>query len=253
MSVARYAGRAVVTKAFESGFARLVFVTGCYPNEEACIDVIMAMQESGCVDIVEIGVPFSDPVADGPIIERCALDSIANGCTSIWKVIAMVEKLRERGCTLPLMLMGYFNSFLDGWVAKSKGLLSGAIIVDLPFEEPRTHEVVQEMRDADMTFVPIVTSHTSAERLPLVCSLADTFLYCMSSKGVTGMRSGLEEQLRTTFRPTWEMICAASGDTHKIIGFGISNNAAVRAVKELGAGGLVVGSAMMKVWKQKKI
>eukprot|EP01061_Rhynchopus_euleeides_P034216 TRINITY_DN57959_c0_g1_i1.p1 TRINITY_DN57959_c0_g1~~TRINITY_DN57959_c0_g1_i1.p1 ORF type:complete len:274 (+),score=98.95 TRINITY_DN57959_c0_g1_i1:51-872(+) len=241
-----YGGRQAVEAAFNKGFTRLVYVTACYPNEEAMLAVMMALQESGVVDIVEVGVPFTDPVADGPVIERCALDAIAGGCTSIWKVINTVQKARDRGFTLPIMLMGYFNSFLDGWMDKAQGLISGAILVDLPYEEPMTHRTIKAMHDHDLTFVPIATYTTTGDRLANLSRITDTFLYCMSSSGVTGVREGLDSYLRTGYRPVWEQLCAAAGDKRKIIGFGISNSSAVMAVKELGADGLVVGSALMK-------
>eukprot|EP01059_Diplonema_ambulator_P016535 TRINITY_DN2813_c0_g2_i1.p1 TRINITY_DN2813_c0_g2~~TRINITY_DN2813_c0_g2_i1.p1 ORF type:complete len:290 (+),score=65.72 TRINITY_DN2813_c0_g2_i1:52-870(+) len=239
-------GRGVVKAAFDKGFTRLVYVTASYPCRERMTDVLMSLQESGVVDVVEVGVPFTDPVGDGPVIEECGLEALNQKCTSIFTVLELVKEARSAGFTLPVILMGYFNTFLQGWIEAAKDLISGVIIVDLPYEEPQTHALSEQLREHDLSFVPLVTPFTSADRINLISKEVDTFLYCTCVMGITGARSTLDQYLKTEYQPTWKRLTENTGETRKILGFGVSNNAAVRAVKDLGADGLVVGSAMMK-------
>eukprot|EP01064_Diplonema_japonicum_P022573 TRINITY_DN3254_c0_g1_i4.p1 TRINITY_DN3254_c0_g1~~TRINITY_DN3254_c0_g1_i4.p1 ORF type:complete len:288 (+),score=58.04 TRINITY_DN3254_c0_g1_i4:42-866(+) len=245
-------GRDVVKAAFDKGFTRLVYVTASYPCADKMTDVLMALQESKMVDIVEVGIPFTDPVGDGPVIEECGLHALNEKCTSIFTVIELLRKARESGFTLPVIFMGYYNTFLTGWIEAAKDLVSGVIIVDLPFEEPHTHEVIEQLRASDLSFVPLVTPFTSGERIKMISSVVDTFLYCTCVMGITGARASLDQYLKSDYQPTWKTIQENTGSARKILGFGVSNNAAVKAVQDLGASGLVVGSAMMKTVAQNK-
>ncbi|KAJ9460959.1 tryptophan synthase beta chain [Diplonema papillatum] len=240
-------GADAIRDVFNSKFANLVYVTACYPTEEKSLDILMACQESGCVGIVEVGIPFTDPVGDGPVIEECALDAMKQKCSSVFQVIELVQKARARGFILPVILMGYYNTFLSGWVEKAKGCVSGVIIVDLPSEEPETVRVAAQCRSNGMTFIPLVTPFTREERLRKISSSVDTFLYCTCVLGVTGARESLANYLATDYQPVWKRTTENTIGCKKILGFGVSNNAAVKAVRNLGADGLVVGSALMRV------
>ena len=239
-------GRGPLQAAFKKGFCNLVYVTGGYPTKEKTIDVLMSLQESGCVDVVEVGVPFTDPVGDGPVIEECALASISGDCKSIFTVIELIKEARKVGFNLPVILMGYYNTFRPGWIEASKDCISGVIIVDLPFEEPFTHELKDELNKSDISFIPLASPFTSGERLNKISGIVDTFLYNTCVMGVTGARQSLDEYLQTTYQATWKKIKDNTDDKKCILGFGISNNRAVKAVRVLGADGLVVGSALMR-------
>ena len=246
-------GTGALLKAFQEGFARVVYVTSCYPSEEKMVEVLMGIQESGVVDVVEVGVPFTDPVGDGPVIEKCGLDAInISGCQSIFTVLEVLRKARGRGFSLPLVLMGYYNTFVEGWIEACKDLVSGVIIVDLPFEEPGTHALIEKLNAADVSFIPLCTPFTSAERLAKISTIVTSFLYCTCVSGVTGARASLAEYLNSEYKPVWERVRANTEGKNKIIGFGVSDNAAVQAVKGLGVNGLVVGSALMKVCSKER-
>jgi tryptophan synthase alpha chain len=220
--------------------ALLPFVTAGYPTMETSEATIHAMVEAGA-DGFEIGIPFSDPIADGTTVQRTSQVSLANG-TTIDDCIALVRRLRESGVTVPMMLMGYFNPVvkygIERYVADcAHAGVDGFIIPDLPIEESdRIHSVCRE-HGRDLIFMVAPTS--TERRLELVGERGSGFVYCVSVRGVTGAREsiaeGLGEYLARIRRHT---------DIPLMVGFGISTPEHVREVGQH-ADGAIVASAMI--------
>ena len=220
--------------------ALLPFVTAGYPTMETCEATIHAMVEAGA-DGFEIGIPFSDPIADGPTVQRTSQVSLANG-TGLKDCIALVSRLRNSGVTVPLMLMGYFNPVvkygIERYVADCAAAgVDGFIIPDLPIEESdRILSICQEHR-RDLIFMVAPTS--TERRLQLVGERGSGFVYCVSVKGVTGARDEVAAGLGDYLDRIREYI-----NLPLIVGFGISTPEHVEQVGQH-ADGAIVASAMI--------
>eukprot|EP00667_Euglena_gracilis_P017480 EG_transcript_18439 len=228
-------------------FCRIVFVTAGFPEPNVTADVLLAIQASGVVECVEIGVPYTDPVGDGPVIAECGNIAMAKGTRHINQAMDMLQEARQRGFTLPCLLMGYANTFKAGWAARAKGLVDGVIVVDLPLEEPYTHTFIRECADNDISFVPILTPLTSPDRVKSIGqSMASSWVYCTSVVGVTGARDFMEKYFREEYG---ELFRSFKENTNKpcVVGFGVSSAATIDIIRStLHADGVVVGSAFMK-------
>ena len=225
-------------------FSVFVFVTSGFPTAEKTIDILLALQKSNVVDVVELGIPCSECVADGPVLESCGDQARKNGTDNIFKCLDILKEARNKGFNLPVVLMGYINNFKKGWIEQAKDLISGVIIVDLPVEDKYTHIFVNECKQNNITFIPIVTSETTDERVKKINLIASTYIYCVSVLGITGIRNFSDNYLKK-YQEIYHRI-KQNVDYKCLIGFGISNNKSVRAVKETGAQGCVVGTAIMK-------
>lgn len=224
----------------EGRTALLPFVTAGYPTMETCEATIHALIEAGA-DGLEIGIPFSDPIADGPTVQRTSQVSLANG-TTLRDCIALVGRLRADGISVPLMLMGYFNPVvkygMERYVADcTEAGVDGFIIPDLPIEESDRMLSLCRQHQRDLIFMVAPTS--TERRLRLVGERGTGFVYCVSVKGVTGARdevaAGLGDYLDNLRRYM---------DLPLIVGFGISTPEHVRQVGEH-ADGVIVASAML--------
>ncbi len=225
------------------------FVTAGFPDKWSTPDVVEAMCVAGA-DMVEIGIPFSDPLADGPTIQHASEVALEGGMT-VAGVLEIVESVRMRDDTrdLPIVLMGYFNpllaygleSFLDD--AKAAGV-DGLIIPDVPPEEGREYRAACVERDLSATF--LVAPNAPDERIRIVDQFSTHFSYCVTVTGVTGARN--EVQVRTL-----EFLRRMRSLALKpfVVGFGIKEAA---HVLELGphADGVVVGSALIDALSQGK-
>jgi len=192
------------------------------------------------VDLIELGIPYSDPLADGPIIQAASEKALEKG-TNIDMIFEMARRLREK-TQLPLVIMTYYNAvfrygserFLEG--CKSSGI-DGLIVPDLPYEEKGAISGIAKSSGIDL--IPLVAP-TSEDRISKLVSEASGFVYCVSSKGVTGKRSsfaeGLEDFMKSVRRHT---------DLPLAIGFGISDGDAARSVKDM-CDGVIVGSAIIE-------
>ena len=228
----------------KDNFSIFAFVTGGFPTIEKSIEILLALEKSNVIDVVELGINFSECTADGEILEFCGKTARDNGTDSIFKCIEILRKARDRGFSLPVVLMGYLNSFKPGWIDASKNLISGVIVVDLPVEEKYTHVFVNECEKNSISFIPIITSATIDERVKKINLIASTYIYLVSVLGITGTRDFVNTYF-TKYKTIYDRI-KKNVDYKCLIGFGISNNKTVRAVKETGASGLVVGTAIMK-------
>lgn len=221
----------------------VAFVTAGYPSMEATVPLLLGLQDGGA-DVIELGVPFTDPMADGATIQRT--NEVALGHAppvSLLDCIQFVKDARAAGLTVPVVLMGYYNPLLAYGVDKlmadcSAAGVDGFIVVDLPPEEGA--KFVSSCRKHKLCFVPLVTPASTDERIAQLATVADGFLYCVSLTGVTGARNELPAEL-----PQFIKRVRANSDVPLAVGFGVSTRAHVAEIATF-ADGVVVGSAVCK-------
>lgn len=216
------------------------FVTAGDPNLEATEEFIYALDEAGS-DIIEIGIPFSDPIADGPVIQRANIRALENKVT-INKVFDSVAKIREK-TSVPLVFLLYANIIyyygIEKFFEKCKETgVDGIIVPDLPFEEKEEFDNAALLGGVDIISL---VAPTSKERIKEITKDARGFLYCVSSMGVTGMRDSIQTDLQTMFEYINEYCSIPTA-----LGFGISSPQQAEALKEY-ADGVIVGSAIVKI------
>lgn len=221
--------------------ALIVYLTAGDPSMEVTKDLILALEASG-VDILEIGVPFSDPTADGPVIQAASQRALKTG-TTLAGVLAMVAEIRKVS-QIPVVLFGYFNPILAFGVEKfaqaaQDAGVDGVLVVDLPPEE--AGELREHTDAAGLAFISLVAPTTGKDRMKTILTSATGFLYYISITGVTG-----------TAAPKIEDIAREVGKIRKLtkmpiaVGFGISSAEQARAIGAL-ADGIVIGSAVVKL------
>ena len=220
--------------------ALVTFVMAGDPDPAASLEVLKALPKAGA-DIIEIGMPFTDPMADGPSIQAAGLRALKAGMT-LKKTLEMVRSFRKDDDSTPLVLMGYYNPIyiygVDQFLidAKSAGV-DGLIIVDLPPEEDT--ELCLPAMKAGLNFIRLATPTTDDERLPAVLANTSGFVYYVSITGITGSASAdakvVGEAVARIKRHTKLPVC---------VGFGIRTPEAARAIAE-NADGAVVGSALV--------
>jgi len=233
---------AAFASAKEGGRAALMpYFTLGYPDPETSLDVVEAIARAGA-DLIELGFPFSDPLADGPTIQHSTQVALEQGVNAA-QCIEMVAELRARGVTQPFMLMGYINPILAFGVehfvtvATAAGI-DGFIVPDLPPEEGAEIEMVCEARERALVYLLAPTS--PPERVKLLASRTTGFLYLVSLLGVTGARDALPPHLADFVQRV-----RAVARTPLAMGFGISTPEQARVVGQL-VDGVIVGSALIK-------
>lgn len=220
--------------------ALFVYITAGVPSLEETKRAVLEAEKAGA-DVIELGIPFSDPIADGPVIQEAAQFAIQNGMT-VKKALLLVRELRKV-TQVPLIAMGYINSMLYFGVQKfivafQDAGLDGLIIPDLPHEE--SAEIAAFCREREFHLAEFITPNTVPERIRETCRDATGFVYCVSVNGVTGVR----EIDYTPIHRVMKM-ARAEKEIPLAIGFGIgSPEAAVRAASEADA--VIVGSAVVK-------
>jgi len=239
-------GRDRITAAFhsakEEGRAALViYLTAGYPSAQAAEEFVPALERAGA-DLVELGVPFSDPVADGPIIQRAANWALEQGVTP-HDCLAQARRLRGSGVRVPLIFMGYYNpihTWGPGAYARScrEAGVDGLIVPDLPLEE--AGELASACQAEGLALVYLVAPSTPAERLARIAARAEGFLYLVSRPGTTGPRDALPVGL-----PEYVARVRCVARVPVAIGFGISSPTQVQRAASL-ADGVVVGSAVVE-------
>jgi len=224
----------------EGRAAFMPYIMAAYPRRDLTVPLLLAL-EAGGGDLIELGVPFTDPLADGATIQRANEVAVAEGVTFA-DCLEMVREARAQGLEAPVLLMGYDNPILAygeeraAADAAAAGV-DGFIVVDLPPEEATT------FRDActrhGVSFVPLVAPTTSEARMAAVAAVADSFIYCVSVTGTTGQRSELPAELG-------EFVAAIRRHTELplAVGFGVSTREQVELVGRL-AEGVVMGSAII--------
>lgn len=232
-----------ITGAFRHGKAFIPFLTGGDPDIEITEKLVRAMAGAGA-DLIEIGVPFSDPIAEGPVIQEASQRALDGGCT-VDQLFDMVKRLRT-DVTIPLIFMGYGNSVFgygaERFMARCRESgVDGVILPDVPFEEREEFRAV--LTKYGITQVSMVAP-TSQNRARAIAREAEGFLYCVSSLGVTGVRSQLSSDIGQIIA-----LARQETDTPCAIGFGISTPEQARSMAKL-ADGVIVGSAIVKLIAQ---
>mmetsp|Transcript_154689 Transcript_154689/g.494654 ORF Transcript_154689/g.494654 Transcript_154689/m.494654 type:complete len:703 (-) Transcript_154689:129-2237(-) len=224
--------------------AFVTFVTAGYPKKEHTVDALLALQESGA-DVIELGVPFSDPLADGATIEEASRVALLQD-TSLKDCFDFVEAARTKGLIVPLVLMGYYNNFLQYGVEETckraaKVGVDGFIIVDLPAEQ--AGDFHPKCVENNLSLVPIVAPTSTPERMAVAAKLADTFIYVVSVLGVTGARASVSSEVEAVVAGVKK---ATEGKgVYTAVGFGVSDRRHVEAIGKY-ADGAVVGSKIVQ-------
>ena len=215
----------------------IYFCAGC-PTEEGTGDVIKALERTG-IDMIEVGIPFSDPLADGPVIQSAGARALKNGIT-LKRIFSQLEEIKDE-VEIPLILMGYLNVIMHYGIERFcqdcvKAGVSGAIIPDLPFKDYM--EEVKPIADKyDLRIIMMITPETSEERIRFIDEHTDGFIYMVSSASITGAQSQFDEAKQDYFR----RINAMNLRNPRMIGFGISNKQTLESAQQ-NAAGAIIGS-----------
>lgn len=232
-----------IKTAFENGKAFIPFITGGDPDLDTTKKLILGMQESGA-DLIEVGVPFSDPIAEGPVIQEADLRALNGGCTTD-KLFDALKEIKDE-VKVPLVFMTYANviykygkkKFMDRCVECG---ICGVIVPDCPYEEK--DELLPECTEAGIELVSLIAP-TSHDRIKTIAKEAQGFIYCVSSLGVTGVRDNITTDLDSMTKLVREVT-----DVPCAVGFGISTPEQAAQVVQY-SDGAIVGSAIVKIVAQ---
>ena len=232
-----------IRQAFGNGKAFIPFITCGDPDVETTMACVREMVKSGA-DLIELGIPFSDPTAEGPVIQGANLRALTGGVTTD-RIFEMVRELRKY-VAVPMVFMTYANVVFsygaERFISTCAGIgIDGLILPDLPFEEKE--EFLAVCRAHGVALISLIAP-TSANRVAMIAKEAEGFIYLVSSLGVTGVRSSITTDLGPiirTIRENTDVPCA--------IGFGISNPEQAKAMAKE-ADGVIVGSAIVKLIAQ---
>ncbi|MDN5344017.1 MAG: tryptophan synthase alpha chain [Clostridia bacterium] len=232
--------RAFATRKGEGRRALIAYLCAGDPSLELTAAAVQKLAAAG-VDIIELGVPFSDPVADGPVIQAASNRALAGGASLI-KILALIQDVR-RQAEIPLVLMSYYNPLLQyGLVGLAGDLASagvdGLIVPDLPLEE--SGPLRDKLKAAGIAAIPLVAPTTPGERLRQITAAASGFIYCVSLTGVTGVREGLPPGIVAYLARVREVTSLPLG-----LGFGIGNSEQARRLAPY-CDGIIVGSAVVQ-------
>lgn len=220
----------------------LIFLTAGFPDLEATMELVPALVEAGA-DGIELGVPFSDPLAEGPIIQESSFKALQQG-TTMERCLDMVDRLRPQVSETPLLLMGYYNPVLNYGLeqfslASKQAGVDGVIVVDLPHAE--VQPLAAECSPRGIHIVPLLAPTSTGENIKAACAGATGFIYCVSLTGVTGTRAEVSTR-------GLDLVERAREETSLplAVGFGISRREHVVDVCRR-ADAAVVGSALIQV------
>lgn len=230
-------------KAFENGKAFIPFITCGDPDLETTARIVREAVANGA-DLIELGIPFSDPTAEGPVIQGANIRALKGGVTTD-KVFDLVRELRK-DVTVPMVFMTYSNVVFsygaDKFISTCKEIgINGLILPDLPYEEKE--EFLPQCKKYGIDLIPLIAP-TSENRIAMIAKEADGFIYLVSSLGVTGTRSEISTDLKSivdVIRQNTSVPCA--------IGFGISTPEQAKKMADI-ADGAIVGSAIIKIIDQ---
>ena len=215
----------------------LYFCAGC-PSLDNTGEVIKTMQRRG-IDMIEVGIPFSDPLADGPVIQSAATQALKNGM-SLKKLFGQLKDIKDE-VQIPLVLMGYLNPILHYGIEAFcqscvESGISGAIIPDLPFKDYQ--DIVKPVANKyDLRIIMLITPETSEERIRFIDDHTDGFIYMVSSAAITGAQKSFDDAKQEYFR----RINGMNLRNPRMIGFGISNKQTLEAAQQ-NAAGAIIGS-----------
>ncbi len=227
----------------EAGSTGIIpFITVGFPDVNTTLELVPALAQAGA-DIIELGVPFSDPLADGATVQKASFHALEQGVT-MKTCLEVCSQLRSEGTEMPLVFMGYYNQFLAFGLKRfaaeaQRSGLNGVIVPDLPPEE--AGPLGDECRSHGIDLIPLLAPTSKEHSIASACSLASGFIYCVSLTGVTGSRDrvseGAEELVKRVRNHT---------DLPVAVGFGLSQAEHVRAVGRF-ADAAIVGSALVNV------
>lgn len=229
-----------IRKAFENGKAFIAFITCGDPDLETTAKVVRAAAENGA-DLIELGIPFSDPTAEGPVIQGANLRALTGGITTD-KIFAFVKELR-RDVKVPMVFMTYANVVFsygaEKFISTCREIeIDGLILPDLPLEEKEEFQPL--CRQYDINLISLIAP-TSENRIAMIAKEAEGFVYIVSSLGVTGTRSEIKTDLASIINVVRE-----NTDVPCAIGFGISTPEQAKKMAEI-SDGAIVGSAIIKL------
>ncbi len=216
------------------------FVTVGHPQRDSTPDVVEALSEAGA-DVIELGIPFSDPLAEGPVIQRSSFKALQNGITPE-QCFRNAKSIRNQGVETPLVFMGYYNPIyqigLDEFCARTRDAgVNGIIAADLPAAE--SGPLLEACQKAGISLVPLLALTSTEETIATACQQASGFVYCVSVLGVTGARTAVSQSVQTLVATVKRHTDLPVG-----VGFGIST---AEHVAEVGryADAAVIGSALI--------
>jgi len=226
--------------------ALVTFITAGDPDLETTAELITEIQEAGA-DIIELGVPFSDPMADGPTIQLSSERALASG-TTLTKILEMVARVRER-TEIPIILMGYFNPVLSYGLERFardavEAGVDGVLLVDLPPEESDAEGFTSVARERGLDIIFLLAPTSDDDRIGRVVKRGRGFLYYVSVTGVTGARKDISASLGQEVQRIRNAVALPL-----VVGFGISDPEQAGSVASLGDGA-VVGSALVKLFAE---
>ena len=225
-----------------------VYFTAGYPQLDSTVPIITTLAAAGA-DLIEVGVPYSDPMADGETIQRSSMQALQNGM-KLDLLFAQLTQARQQ-TEVPLVMMGYFNQVMQYGPerfcrAASDAGVDGLILPDLPvFEYEQEFRAIAERYDLQVTF--LITPQTSDERIRKIGELSTGFLYVVSSSSITGSSSGISEAQKAYFA----RIAALDLPQPRLIGFGISDAESFRTACRY-ANGAIIGSAFIRALKDQE-
>ncbi|MBL42861.1 MAG: tryptophan synthase subunit alpha [Rhodospirillaceae bacterium] len=217
------------------------FITAGDPTIGMSLDIIKSLPKVGA-DLIEIGMPFSDPMADGKIIQASSLRALKEGIT-IEKILEMISKFRQENATTPIVLMGYFNPIYNFGIDKflsycKESGVDGLIIVDLPYEHDS--ELCIPARKSGLDFIRLIAPTTTDERMPLLLNQSSGFVYCISLSGITGSKEAQIKVVNDTIHRIRK-----SSDLPIAVGFGIKTPQQASEML-LSADATVIGSIIVE-------
>ena len=232
----------------KKGILSLYFCAG-HPTLEGTVEVIKTLASNG-IDMIEVGIPFSDPMADGPVIQDAATKALRNGM-SLKLLFSQLKDIRRQGVEIPLILMGYLNPIVSyGIEAFCRSCqecgIDGAIIPDLPFRDYM--ETIKPVADSyGIKIIMLITPETSEERIRFIDEHTDGFIYMVSSAAVTGAQKEFNESKQAYFR----RIDSMNLKHPRMIGFGISNKQTLEAAQQ-NAAVAIIGSRFVTLLEEKQ-
>jgi len=224
--------------------AFITYITAGLPDMEHTAEIVKAQE--GITDVIELGIPFSDPTADGPVIQQASYEAILGGA-SLKKTFTMVEKLRADGLKMPLVFMMYYNTITNYGVKEfvkecNRVGVDGLIVPDLPFEEQE--ELATELAASDATILVQLVSPVSKDRIPMILENAKGFVYCVSSMGVTGQAADFHREVINYLTFVKE-----NSKIPVMMGFGIRTAADVKPMADI-IDGAIVGTHFINLMRE---
>ncbi|TXC93281.1 tryptophan synthase subunit alpha [Metabacillus litoralis] len=216
------------------------FITAGDPYSDCTIDLAIALQDAGA-SAIELGIPYSDPVADGPVIQRASSRALQSGM-NIVKAIKLVPEMRKKGLEIPIILFTYYNPVLQldqesFFALLRENTVDGLLIPDIPFEE--SEELREKCQEHSISFISLIAP-TSSNRIKMIAENAEGFVYCVSSLGVTGERKNFDKSIENFLNEVKRY-----SKVPVVVGFGVSSKEQVEELASI-CDGVVVGSALVR-------